>query len=164
MRFLKAGTSCYLNIVQLNAGLQIIYIIKRFGSDNFKIGKTGDLNKRIKQLQTGNAERLYVDFAVIGDGSIEGMAKAYLKDYRLTGEWFSNNAYDKAIEFLIRYGFGKDMETMWSLLGQGMGNRFDIYTNMVLNDKKINPVKVHYSACGDYGISVTWFDDNEYAS
>ena len=54
-----------------------------------KIGRSKDPQKRLKQLQTGNPNRLKLIASFDGLGWQEKLIHERLKSYRLKGEWFS---------------------------------------------------------------------------
>lgn len=74
-----------------------IYLIgQRNDPNKFKIGVTkGDIEKRIKKLQTGNAEELYVfkRFQTETPFVLEKMLHRHFSTDRMVGEWFSMDDY-----------------------------------------------------------------------
>ena len=70
-----------------------VYLIGEIGNENrFKIGSTRckDINKRLKQLQTGNSEELYIkqSFETTRPFKLEKMLHNRFKSSNLIGEWF----------------------------------------------------------------------------
>ena len=70
-----------------------IYLIGEIGNENrYKIGSTRskDINKRLKQLQTGNSEELYIkeSFETSHPFKLETMLHNRFKTSNLIGEWF----------------------------------------------------------------------------
>jgi hypothetical protein len=70
-----------------------VYLIGEIGNENrFKIGATKckDINKRLKQLQTGNSEGLYIkeSFETTRPFKLETMLHNRFKTSNLIGEWF----------------------------------------------------------------------------
>lgn len=70
-----------------------IYLIGEIGNENrYKIGSTRckDINKRLKQLQTGNSEELYIkeSFETTHPFKLETMLHNRFKSSNLIGEWF----------------------------------------------------------------------------
>ncbi len=70
-----------------------VYLIGEIGNENrFKIGATKckDINKRLKQLQTGNSEELYIkeSFETTRPFKLETMLHNRFKTSNLIGEWF----------------------------------------------------------------------------
>jgi len=67
----------------------MIYFIKNVVSGNFKIGFSDTPRKRLKELQTGSADRLVLIKAIEGDKNREGELHEQFAHDRLDGEWFS---------------------------------------------------------------------------
>ena len=70
-----------------------VYLIGEIGNENrFKIGSTRckDINKRLKQLQTGNSEELYIkeSFETTHPFKLETMLHNKFKTSNIIGEWF----------------------------------------------------------------------------
>jgi hypothetical protein len=53
-----------------------------------KIGVTTDVDKRLKQLQTGNPNKLSVLLIIEGDYTIESLLHSHFYNYKKSGEWF----------------------------------------------------------------------------
>lgn len=69
--------------------LGIIYAIQNTTSKNIKIGfTTKDINYRLKQLQTGNENKLQLLYSIDGSFKTESSIHKEFKDLRLEGEWF----------------------------------------------------------------------------
>ena len=63
-----------------------VYFIR---SGNFiKIGYADDPHRRLKQLQTGNPQRLELIGHIDGDMSTEAHIHGLFSDFRVKGEWF----------------------------------------------------------------------------
>ena len=78
-----------------------VYLIGEVGNENrFKIGSTKckDVNKRLKQLQTGNSEQLYIknSFETSRPFKLEKMLHNRFKTSNLIGEWFDLSKDDVA--------------------------------------------------------------------
>ena len=75
-----------------------IYLIgQRDDPNKFKIGVTkGSIEKRLKKLQTGNAEELYVlkNFQTETPFTLEKMLHRHFAPNRMVGEWFYLNDDD----------------------------------------------------------------------
>lgn len=76
-----------------------VYLIGEVGNENrFKIGSTRckDVNKRLKQLQTGNSEELYIksSFETSRPFRLEKMLHNRFKSSNLIGEWFELSKAD----------------------------------------------------------------------
>lgn len=65
-----------------------LYIIQSDVSGNIKIGRSKDPQKRLKQLQTGNPNKLKLIAEFKGEGWKEKILHDRLAFYRLEGEWF----------------------------------------------------------------------------
>lgn len=70
----------------------MVYIIRREGSDEYKIGYTAnsDVNVRLQELQTGNARRLIVVTTIEGGTDVETEFHRRFLQYKTDGgtEWF----------------------------------------------------------------------------
>ena len=66
-----------------------LYIIQSDVTGMIKIGRSKDPQKRLKQLQTGNPNKLKLIAEFKGEGWKENYLHERLKSYRLEGEWFS---------------------------------------------------------------------------
>lgn len=71
----------------------MIYVIDD-GSENYKIGTTNNIKRRVNSLKTGNAAKLKVLFTFEGDRKTEQAIHKELKSYRKSGEWFSYKEQD----------------------------------------------------------------------
>ena len=76
-----------------------VYLIGEIGNDsNYKIGSTRakDVNKRLKQLQTGSSSKLYIkeSFETEHPFKLEKMLHNHFKDKNLIGEWFELSESD----------------------------------------------------------------------
>lgn len=67
-----------------------VYLIKDSGNDTFKIGRTKDINKRLKTLQTGNSTELEIIFNYKTEyaSRLESMLHKRFAHYRVNNEWF----------------------------------------------------------------------------
>lgn len=66
-----------------------LYIIQSDVTGNIKIGRSKNPHKRLKQLQTGNPNKLKLIAEFKGEGWKEKELHERLSSYRLKGEWFS---------------------------------------------------------------------------
>tara|TARA_B100000085_G_C18500857_1_gene495419 strand:- start:895 stop:1200 length:306 start_codon:yes stop_codon:yes gene_type:complete len=66
-----------------------LYIIQSDVTGMIKIGRSKNPRKRLKQLQTGNPNKLKLIAAFEGQGWREKIIHERLSRYRLEGEWFS---------------------------------------------------------------------------
>ena len=81
---------------KLNPQTAVVYAIT--DGSTHKVGKAVSLQKRIKQLQTGNGKQLrVVCFCRVRDDreayELESAVHKSLDEYRMTGEWFSCNSH-----------------------------------------------------------------------
>jgi hypothetical protein len=67
------------------------YVLRRGPGGPFKIGRSRDVEARVRQLQTGSAEVLSV-IAVLPGSSKEQRLHGALDGWRMEGEWFSSDA------------------------------------------------------------------------
>lgn len=66
-----------------------LYIIQSDVTGMIKIGRSKNPEKRLKQLQTGNPNRLKLIATFKGEGWKEKLIHDDLKNWRKKGEWFS---------------------------------------------------------------------------
>ena len=74
-----------------------VYLICDPSSDSFKIGVTGkNIKDRIKKLQTGNAEELFISsfYECEYPFRLEKMLHTKYANKRMHGEWFSLSSHD----------------------------------------------------------------------
>ena len=76
-----------------------VYLIGEIGNEGrYKIGSTRakDVNKRLKQLQTGNSSELYIkeSFETEYPFKVEKMLHNHFKSSNLMGEWFELSESD----------------------------------------------------------------------
>jgi hypothetical protein len=76
-----------------------VYLIGEIGNENkFKIGSTraNNVNKRLKQLQTGSSSELYIkeSFETEHPFKLEKMLHNHFKEKNLIGEWFELSEAD----------------------------------------------------------------------
>lgn len=66
-----------------------VYIIK--AGSNFKIGKTNNIEKRIKTIQTGNSNKIKLirSYSVQDSNTLEKYLHLKFSRYKIRGEWFS---------------------------------------------------------------------------
>jgi hypothetical protein len=68
-----------------------IYAIYNETEQTIKIGYSINPYRRLHQIQNGSAHRLKILFSFLGDITTEKILHDQLKEYRLSGEWFSAN-------------------------------------------------------------------------
>lgn len=74
-----------------------MYVIRMGKTDLYKIGwALGSTNRRLKQLQTGNPEKLEIlmDFRVSDAESLEKYLHYFLLNKNVRGEWFQLSEED----------------------------------------------------------------------
>jgi len=84
---------------------RVVYFISDKVNKAFKIGITSNLQQRLSELQTGNANKLTVD-SVIEDATValERKLQAQFKADRISGEWF--RSYVDGDELLVQHKGG----------------------------------------------------------
>lgn len=82
-----AVASSQQHLWQGNTG-PVVYVIGS-GTSLVKLGRTGDLRKRLAMLQTGSPEKLEVLWATEGDALLESYLHEAFKHRRQHGEWFA---------------------------------------------------------------------------
>lgn len=78
--------------------VEFVYFIRQMGTNMYKIGRSYDVNTRIKQLQTGSpCELEIVEVFLCKDcATLEKTLHKYADEYKTTGEWF--NLTDKQFD------------------------------------------------------------------
>lgn len=85
----------------------MIYLIVNESKTVCKIGfTTNDPQQRLKELQTANAEKLFVRYCITGSVNIERNLHKLFSSLRLNGEWFTyhkaiNNYFESKKEFYV---------------------------------------------------------------
>ncbi|GGY71276.1 hypothetical protein GCM10010363_60650 [Streptomyces omiyaensis] len=69
-------------------GGSFVYVIGPVGSTRVKIGTSNNPEKRLKELQTGNPERLEVLWSTHGGRELESALHGAFAAFRVEGEWF----------------------------------------------------------------------------
>lgn len=88
----------------------LVYFITSESATHVKIGTTGDLERRLAQLQTSHFERLRVVCTLPGGPEEEGYYHRLFSEHRGVGEWFRNEGSLR--EFLTRMeGINNDLDT-----------------------------------------------------
>lgn len=77
--------------------MMFVYLIRISENSTYKIGTTKDINKRIKQLQTGNAEQIYIIDKYQSDNAykIEKALHNFFKHKNKLNEWFDLTIEDE---------------------------------------------------------------------
>lgn len=76
----------------------MIYFIRNIVSGNLKIGFSDTPSKRLKDLQTGSADKLVLIKTIPGDKELEVRLHEQFAHCRLDGEWFK--PADEVLEFI----------------------------------------------------------------
>lgn len=71
-----------------------LYLILDASSKKLKIGRSKNVNKRLRQLQTSNSGRLSLLFTIKGKGSCEEYVHKKFSHLNTNGEWYE---YDNSI-------------------------------------------------------------------
>jgi hypothetical protein len=80
----------------------MIYAIQAESGGPIKFGTSGNPESRLRELQTGNPERLHlIAYAAVGAQN-ERLVHFHLQDCRLQGEWFSPTPKAMAIVDALR--------------------------------------------------------------
>lgn len=69
-----------------------VYFIQRGESGPVKVGHSKHPHSRIRELQTGCPESLFLRGTAIGGRALEELIHSELADFRLSGEWFEASA------------------------------------------------------------------------
>lgn len=86
-----------VRIRKIKNSLSQVYLVRSFGN-YYKIGKTNNIEKRLKQLGTSNPE---ITLIGLTDLYSEELLHKKFKDYRVKGEWFIFE--DRVLEKVKRY-------------------------------------------------------------
>jgi predicted GIY-YIG superfamily endonuclease len=67
-----------------------VYLIRSSENSHYKIGHTKDINSRIKQLQTGNSDKIYLVDSYKSEFSIkiENALHNFYVNKKILNEWF----------------------------------------------------------------------------
>ena len=77
-----------------------LYLIQSSNTGMIKIGRSKTPSKRLKQLQTGNPNKLKLVASFKDQGWMEKNLHERLKDYRQEGEWFSHDCVGSLPDYL----------------------------------------------------------------
>lgn len=93
-----------------------LYIIQSDMSGDFKIGKSKHPDKRLKQLQTGNACKLKIILVLENQGHKEKYFQKYIEDRarkKRKGEWFEFSLMGFLPDNIIEQLDLDDVNTWW---------------------------------------------------
>jgi hypothetical protein len=78
-----------------------LYLIQQKGSNYFKVGVSGNVKRRLENLQSGNPHKLYiVRYWYILDKSIEALVHNVLAAYHVRLEWFEIPDITRVLEHI----------------------------------------------------------------
>jgi len=77
----------------------MVYFIQQGHSGPVKIGYSSNPRKRIQELQTGSAERLYLLGSIEGDKTKENTLQNYFRKDKMQGEWFKPS--DSLMDYIL---------------------------------------------------------------
>jgi Meiotically up-regulated gene 113 len=92
-----------------------VYFITAMASGTVKVGYSTNVRKRLIDLQTSASVQLRMEFSCVGDRELERALHAFLKPYRVSGEWFKygphiHDLIDEISDFLSVKADDADME------------------------------------------------------
>lgn len=70
------------------SGTEIVYFVEAEGLNRVKIGRTNNIKRRLKDLQTGSPVPLTVLYELPGDKSLERELQKKFLHLRIINEWF----------------------------------------------------------------------------
>lgn len=76
-----------------------VYLLRDDASGLVKIGWARNVQRRCKQLQTGNPSALRVSEVIAGTRSAEGALHSLFKERRISGEWFDDRDHEVSAVF-----------------------------------------------------------------
>jgi len=87
-----------------------VYIAHTVGTNNYKIGSTRDIRKRLSSLKTGNPHiAVIATKQSINRKSDERMLHKIFADSRIAGEWFALTGV-QLVDAISKYGFNYCIE------------------------------------------------------
>ncbi len=90
-----------------------LYFIQDQSSKDIKIGRTSNINRRLKEIKTGSNRTYTLLYAFNNLGHLEKDMHYALSKYRIQYEWFSEDCLEKALSFLEEYGIEDDKFDCW---------------------------------------------------
>ena len=93
----------------------MIYFIRQ--RNKLKIGYTEDVDRRIKELQTGSPVRLQLLKVIPGDQVLERQIHELFKEKRAQGEWFHYSGVLKACVKVLCEGHNPTSLVEWRRVG-----------------------------------------------
>jgi hypothetical protein len=86
----------------------VIYFIKDTVTQEIKTGCSGDPEKRLSELQTGNPHKLILLGAIRGNAAGEAQLHVRFARYRMEGEWFKGDIIEDVLHILAEARRPKD--------------------------------------------------------
>lgn len=80
----------------------MIYFIQSGTNGPIKVGKAGNIQRRLKSLQTAHPENLVILKTIPGDSEKEAIIKRDLKKFNVQGEWFQS--VPEVLEYIRKVG------------------------------------------------------------
>lgn len=93
-----------------------LYIILQHTTGAFKIGRTSNIDRRLKELLTGSPYRLKCILLLEGQGALEGHLHRHLRRWKSRnskGEWFDNEGLPSLPDWLYEQLDLDDVNTWW---------------------------------------------------
>lgn len=116
----------------------MIYIVNAAGTDDYKVGYTKNRpDARLKELQTGNNERLRVVHIFEGSLEEETILHNTFQRYNTHGEWFKLDVA-ALFEIIVNFTLGQRIEP-----GKELVDFRDFLANFAISRAK--PKDLHYS-------------------
>jgi len=88
--------------------LKHLYFIQDQSSKDIKIGRTNDINRRLKEIKIGSNRSYDLLYAFNNLGHLEKEMHQTLSKYRIQYEWFSKDCLEDALSFLKEHGVEED--------------------------------------------------------
>jgi len=94
--------------------LNYLYFIQDEESKDIKIGRTKDINRRIKEIRRGSNRSYQILYAFKNLAHLETELHQHLHQYRIQYEWFKEDCLNEALNFLESYGMDdKGLNQEW---------------------------------------------------
>lgn len=96
-----------------------VYFVSDNSRDQIKIGRSTDVRRRVKTLQTGNPSTLKLMgwIEAVNDALLESALHGQYKDLRGIGEWFSIGPTEVLIELQRHHGFVPKPNESFEIVG-----------------------------------------------
>jgi len=94
--------------------LNYLYFIQDEESKDIKIGRTKDINRRIKEIRRGSNRSYQILYVFKNLAHLETELHQHLHKHRIQYEWFKEDCLDQALSFLESYGMDdKGLNQEW---------------------------------------------------